>query len=265
MGYLDRYLFAPPQLYSYPNDLLHDSVAGNARSQLCHQVYDRSHVPCLQSDDDGDKCLVLFFHGNNESLSNLGWYLNLLSDVYDGTAIAMEYSGYWAEGGNTSSEVTFLMAERFTSACIRFESLGRQRPIILVGYSLGAAIALHVADLHRNDSFPHGIHVIAPFYSALSVVFGRTSWSLYLSSLYWLFDQLVAKTPVLRQNHRIQISHGSADDVIPVVHGRSLAQIAYAHSRRTSNYTEIPEATHATIRLFEECYTDSKVLFFGQH
>ena len=128
---------------------------------------------------------------------------------------------------------------------------------------MGSAIALHVADVHRNDTFPHGTHLIAPFYSALSVVFGRSNWSLYLTSFYYLFDALVAKTPVLRQGHRIQISHGGSDTVVPAVHGRSLANLARNHSRKFSSYTEIPEGTHQSIRLFEDIYSDSKQLFFG--
>jgi predicted esterase len=258
---LDKYIYAPPELYTYPDRLYDDGIDGNVNTDLVTNVFDRSKVPCLQSDTDGEKCLVLFFHGNNEHLPNLGWYLNLLAEYYDGTSIAMEYPGYARNYGDCSTAKTFECAEKFTAACIRQEMLTRQRPIILVGYSLGCAIALHVADVHRNDSFPHGIQIIAPFYSALSVVLARSNFGLYFTSLYYLLDAMCAKTPVLRQGHRIAIAHGGSDEVIPVTHGRSLAKIAYVHDRKLSQYTEVPEASHSSIRLFEDIYIDAAKLF----
>jgi pimeloyl-ACP methyl ester carboxylesterase len=154
------------------------------------------------------------------------------------------------------------MADQFTSAAIRIESLYRNRPILLVGYSLGAAIALHVADLHRRDAFPHGILLLAPFYSALSVVLAHSYTSLMLAPAYYPLDALVARTPVLRQNHRICIAHGGSDEVVSVAHGRMLASIAFRVNRSRSRYVEIPDASHLTIRLEASVYEDARSLFF---
>jgi pimeloyl-ACP methyl ester carboxylesterase len=96
----------------------------------------------------------------------------------------------------------------------------------------------------------------------LSVVLAHSYSALMLTPAYYPVDALVARTPVLRQSHRICIAHGGSDEVVSVAHGRMLASIAFRVNRKKSRYIEVPDATHLTIRLEADVYADARQLFF---
>jgi len=125
-------------------------------------------------------------------------------------------------------------------------------PVVLVGYSLGCAIALHAADAHRTDSFPQATLLMAPFVSAAAVVLAPRSWLLNLTSIYSPWDVFSMRTAALRNGHTLFVAHGGADEVIPVAHGRAIAQWAAQHAPKRVAFLEVPDATHATLRLHIE-------------
>jgi pimeloyl-ACP methyl ester carboxylesterase len=93
---------------------------------------------------------------------------------------------------------------------------------------------------------------MAPFVSAASVVLAPRSWMLGLTSLYSSFDVFAMRTAALRNGHTLFVAHGTADEVIPVSHGRAIAQWAAQHAPDRVAFLEVPDATHASLRLHIE-------------
>jgi hypothetical protein len=199
---------------------------------------------------------VIYSHGNAEALNTLGWYIREVSALLQANVFAYEYEGYYKDHRHsTTPEPTeaacFRNSEKFVDAIKNISPY----PIVLLGYSMGAAVTLHAAQVHRDQDTPHAVVLLAPFVSAVSTVLARKSFMVNLSPLWAWPDVFVMRSAALEQGHATFIAHGTADDVIPVSHGQAIARWVMKHSSR-SKFVEIPEATHASIRLFKDMYQD---------
>jgi pimeloyl-ACP methyl ester carboxylesterase len=199
---------------------------------------------------------VVYSHGNAESLSTLGWYIRELSNVLQSNVYAYEYEGYYVDARKTeavepSEEACFANSEKFVAALLKRSSL----PVILFGYSMGSAVTLHAAQVHKGHAVPHAVVLLAPFVSAASTVLARKSFMISVSSLWSWSDVFVMRSAALEQGHATFIAHGTIDEVIPVSHGQAIARWVEKHSSRTK-FVEMADATHGSIRVSPRVYQD---------
>jgi alpha-beta hydrolase superfamily lysophospholipase len=212
--------------------------------------------------------VVVFSHGNSENIVTSAWFAAELSRLFAADVYSLEYPGYFThhEGHPTvqpSEAGCFDASSVFVGELARVERERRGLPVVLVGYSLGCAITLHAADVHRKDDFPSAVLLLAPFVSAASVVLAPQTWMLSLTGIYAPFDVMCMRTAALRNGHTLFIAHGSNDEVIPVSHGRAIASWAAKHSPKDVAFLEVPDATHASLRLHAEVY-EAFLQFLGQ-
>jgi len=151
----------------------------------------------------------------------------------------IDYPGYGVNGGTPTQK------NNREGVLFAIEALTKQQPtvkhIFLLGQSLGAAVAIDVA----NTIKPQAMILISPFTSLADmsqVVFGQT-WTWLLQS--FLLDPYNSQDTLseLRHNHphmHVTIIHGDRDQVVPVQMGRQLAQ----ENHSWINYEEIRNEGH---------------------
>ena len=179
-----------------------------------------------------DSPAVIFFHGNGENLETMrmsGLYSDL--DRLGVAYLAVDYPGYGNSGGSPSE------ASLVEAAVAGFDELGRRfpgRPRVVCGWSLGAAVAVQLAG--RGTGELDGLMLLSPW-TDLPALAGQhfPGWmvSLLLRERY---DSL-AVAP--RLSLPTLVIHGREDRIIPVQHGRRLAEALPAAS-----YLEVPGAGH---------------------
>ena len=253
--YIETQLFQPPRpLLHYPYGLAKDEDCHV--SELCLRIYEQTGVPSVCHLHPNPLYTVVYSHGNAESLNTLGWYLREVSSLLQANVFAYEYEGYFVDHRRSQTPqpteaACFSSAEKFLDAIKDVSPY----PIVLLGYSMGAAVTLHAAQVHKQHKMPHAVVLLAPFVSAASTVLARRSFMVSLSPLWSWPDVFVMRTAALEQGHATFIAHGSNDNVIPVAHGQAIARWVDKHSKRCK-FVEIPEADHASIRLFKDLYQD---------
>lgn len=266
--YISSLLFKPPKpLLLYPLDFT-ESLDKTWITDECFNAWDACSIPNICCKHDSPKYTIIYSHGNNENLLTLRWYVEELSKIMQADVYAFEYPGYYKKLVNDSQlecseELCFRDAERFVEHIKRISSL----PVILFGYSMGCALTLHCASVHKEQDFPHAVVLLAPFVSAASVVLAPGERTLALQPLWSPFDVFVMKSSALTQGHRIFIANGGLDTIVPPAHGAALARWAGKHGHST--YLNVPEATHSTIRIFADVYEQLQLFLenidFSEH
>ena len=159
---------------------------------------------------------MIFFHGNGENLETLKWtglYDRLMTLGFP--VLVVDYPGYGRSTGLPSEKSLKSTAEE---ALIWMGNRYPDRPIVPCGWSLGAALALHLARVGASQV--QGVIAISPWTSLKAVAeihFPRWLVSMGLGESYdslGLADQI--DIPAL-------VIHGAADRIIPVQQGRRLA------------------------------------------
>ncbi len=177
--------------------------------------------------------LVLFFHGNGENLQTLEWsglferWREL--DVY---AVAVEYPGYGKSGGSPSEGglVAGGLAA-FDWAAGRFPD----RPLVVAGWSLGAAVALQVAAARPDRSA--GLVAMSAWTRLADVASAHFPTLLVRLLVREEYDSIAAAERVRCPS---LVVHGGRDSIIPIDHGRRIAEAL----GRQARWLEIDGAGH---------------------
>ena len=160
--------------------------------------------------------VVLYLHGNGENLETLR-----LSGLFENfgnlgaSVLAIDFPGYGRSTGDPGEEA--LVA----SGLAAYDALAErfpQRPLHLVGWSLGAAVAVQTAAA-RQDQLA-GLVLLSPWHDLLSVASRHYPEFLVRSVLRDRYDSGAAAAGIERP---VLIVHGAADDLIPATEGRRLA------------------------------------------
>ena len=186
---------------------------------------------------------VAFFHGNGENLETMrmaGTFeeLGRLRVAW----IAMDYPGYGRSTGSPSEEGVMAGADAAV-AWLRERHPGR--PIVLCGWSLGAATAIGTAA--RHPEHVRGLIALSPWTSLPDV--GRLHFPGFMvsSMLREKYDSLAAakkvRVPAL-------VIHGELDNLIPAAQGR---EVAGALSAR---WVPVPSAGHNDLLARGEVWTE---------
>lgn len=211
------------------------------------------YVPPREADDPKtppDNLWLMF--GGNGSLA-LFWNDTVQNTPDDGAGfILLDYPGYGFCEGDPSPQSILESAEGVVGAVAGWMDTSKEklldRPVRLMGHSLGTGVALDFATRHKIDR----IILFAPFTSframANRVVSPMFSWMLryHVDSLAALKHISEADSPP-----KIIVIHGAADDIVPVEMGREMK----AKFPDLVEYKEIRDANHVNVLDGAEKYT----------
>ncbi|MEM8694803.1 MAG: alpha/beta fold hydrolase [Pseudomonadota bacterium] len=158
----------------------------------------------------GDRPILLLFHGNAASASSmLRWFAPLAEAGFG--IVAAEYRGYSGNPGTPSQDGIAYDADAFLTLA---ETLARDRPVIVIGHSLGGGVAFDLSRRARLDA----LVTIGTFTSIedMAPAWGR---GLVPDS----YDNLSA---VRAADEPVFLIHGRRDSVVPFDHSERLARAA---------------------------------------
>jgi pimeloyl-ACP methyl ester carboxylesterase len=162
--------------------------------------------------------LVLFFHGNGENLETVRW-----SGLFEefgrlGVAVlAADFPGYGRSTGTPSEDGLTATGE---AAVAWARKNHPDRPLVVCGWSLGAALAIATVDRHPEEV--HGLIALSP-------------WTTLAEAAAEIFPAFAVKA-MLREHYdsrsaarRIRVPalvvHGERDDLIPAGQGEEIASV----------------------------------------
>ncbi len=159
---------------------------------------------------------VLFFHGNGENLAtmHMSGLFEVLSQI--GVAwMAIDYPGYGRSSGTPTEAGVRAAAE---AAVTWMREHHPDRPLVLCGWSLGAAAAIGTAARHPEV---RGLIALSPW-TTLSDAARRLFPAFVVQGLLReTYDSLAAT----REIHMpALVVHGEQDNLIPVEHGKAIAE-----------------------------------------
>jgi uncharacterized protein len=177
----------------------------------------------------GDKPLVVYFHGNGDTLS---WRTNrdrLL--VADGTGLlAISYRGFEGSSGNPSETGFHLDADAaYEFAASRVPS----NSIVLWGHSLGTGVAVQLAAERRVKA----LILEAPYTSVADIAAMRYP---FVPIRLLLKDQFRSDLRISHVTAPVLVLHGELDDIIPIQYGRRLYELAHNPKR----FMSFPKGGH---------------------
>lgn len=256
--YIEECLFLPPKpLLKY----LGNETLADFMTPLTTLIYEATGVPSICVPYPGATMWYIYSHGNNENLESAIPFVRELSVELRATVFVYEYPGYFhTEPPVVPSEaLAYRAAEAYVKAIKQLAPF----PVILIGYSMGCALALHAAEANRvtrtgplvfgcrknkdNDGFPYAVVLIAPFVSAASVVLAREKSYLFFTPLWQPVDVFALKHAALVHGQPTFVASGVDDAVIPWVHGETIATISakFGHTQ----FLKVPNATHKSVRV----------------
>ena len=186
---------------------------------------------------------VVFFHGNGENLETMR-----MAGTFEELArlrvawMAVDYPGYGRSTGKPSEEGVLAGADAAV-AWLRERHPGR--PLVLCGWSLGAATAIGTAA--RHPEHVRGLIALSPWTSLQDVARLHFPGFMVKSMLRERYDSLAAakkvRVPAL-------VIHGEVDNLIPAAQGK---EVAAALSAR---WVPIPSAGHNDLLARDEVWTE---------
>lgn len=182
---------------------------------------------------------IVWFHGNGELVDDL---LPLgVRYASEGLGfVAMEYRGYGRSAGATPTEPgLYADAERLLLALERERGARgapeARAPLVVVGYSLGSAIAAELAARGRGDRFV----LVAPFTSITDIASRLAPLLPARLILTERFDTL-AKAPSFQRP--LLVIHGADDELVPFDMG-----YAVAGAVKGARLVTVPSGHHADV------------------
>ena len=159
---------------------------------------------------------IVYFHGNGGSLSGAIIETRRMAEAGYGLML-VEYRGY---GGNPGepAEQGFYNDGRAAMSYLAATGL-EPGQVILAGHSLGSGVATHLA-----SEYPVRAVVLSAPYTTLQDVAAERMWWLPVRLL--MHDRFDSLAKVATLETPLLVVHGTQDDLIPVGHGRTLADTA---------------------------------------
>ena len=205
------YLFQE-KFYIYPDkEYISPKNAGIPKfKEIYINAYDGIKIRTWFIEGNKDKPLILFFHGNKSQNSE---YASGMIDYIrqDFGIMMMDYREFGNMDGKFNQENIFNDAK---SSFDYLKNNYKDREIIVMGYSMGTALASYLAGV-RN---PNKVVLIAPFYSLKelakekNIPFGSKVLKNELPSYKYIKDF----------KKKLLIMHGNKDTLIPYHHSQRL-------------------------------------------
>jgi hypothetical protein len=196
--------------------------------------------------------VVLFFHGNGENLETLR--RSGLFEQLGGLGVAVlasDYPGY-GRGSGVPSEEGLLATGDAAVAWAR--QTHPQRPLVVCGWSLGAALAIATVDRHAEE---------------VGGLIALSAWTTLEEVAVKLFPAFAVKM-MLRERYdsrsaarRIRVPalvvHGEHDDLIPVEQGEEIASVLGGAAR----WVRVRGAAHNDLLGHREVWEEMKRFLSG--
>ena len=165
-----------------------------------------------------DKGAVLFAHGSGRNLSHAGGNLRRWRDALGTAVLGIDYPGYGRSSGTPSEESCYAAANAAFDWLVREKGIDA-KDVVLVGESMGGAIAVELASRHDCRM----LILLGAYTSFPDIAQKQFFWLPTRHMVSMQFDNLgkiaTVRTPVF-------VAHGMADDVVPFAHGAALADAA---------------------------------------
>ena len=189
--------------------------------------------------------VVLFFHGNGENLETLRWS-RLFEELGElGVAVVVpDFPGYGRSSGVPTEHGLFATGDSGLAWARRKHP---RRPLVVCGWSLGAAVAIATVDRHPE---------------AARGLIALSAWTTLAEVAVKLFPEFAVKM-MLREHYdsrtaarRIRIPalvvHGERDGLIPVAQGREIGSLLGGPTR----WVEVPGAAHNDLLAHREVWQE---------
>ncbi|WP_430408318.1 alpha/beta hydrolase [Kordia sp.] len=158
------------------------------------------------------KGVLIYFHGNAQTLEYWGKWAEELSKRYQYDVVLMDYRGFGKSTGKRSFDAMLADGMLFYDYC---KTKFPEEQITIFGRSLGGAFATHVATKTNSKRL-----VLESTFTSVYEIASKRFWFLPLN---WLL-----KYPFQNDQNIQQISiptyfiHGTEDAVVPYEHGKTL-------------------------------------------
>lgn len=154
---------------------------------------------------------VLVTYGNGSSAVGCSHYADDIQKLANWDVFILEYPGYADRPGRPTQKTIF------SAATEALQLLDSNRPVYLVGESLGTGVAAYLAGTYSNRIA--GVVLIAPFTRLADAAAIHYSWL----PVHWLLVDRFPSEVFLRQYHGpVGIIVGGCDRVVPEELGRRL-------------------------------------------
>jgi uncharacterized protein len=176
-----------------------------------------------------DKPLVVYFHGNGDTLS---WRTNRdRSLVADGTGLlAVSYRGFEGSSGSPSETGFHLDADAAYAFAARRVPTDR---IVLWGHSLGTGVAVQLAAERKVEA----LILEAPYTSVVDIAAMRYP---FVPVRLLLKDQFRSDLRIGQVTAPLLVLHGERDDIVPIRYGQRLYELAHDPKR----FVSFPKGGH---------------------
>jgi uncharacterized protein len=190
---------------------------------------DGEHVIAWHVAPQGEKPVVLYFHGNGGSLA---WRAErFLALTEDGTGLlALSYRGYGGSSGRPTE--AGLIADGFAAYAFAAERYPAAR-IALWGESLGSAVAVALA-----AEKPVARIVLEASFTSIADVAAQIYW--FLPARLLIKDPFRSDLRVGKVKAPVLVLHGERDEVVPIAFGERL----YALIDAPKEFVRFPTAGH---------------------
>jgi fermentation-respiration switch protein FrsA (DUF1100 family) len=180
----------------------------------------------------GAKRGVLYCHGNAGNVSHRAGGLARWADTLDSSVLMFDYPGFGRSTGSPSERSCYAAGEAAWTWLTGEQRIAPE-DVTLIGASLGGAVATDLAREHGCRA----LVLIKAFTSIPDMAYSRFPW---LPARYFVrhrFDNL-SKLPFVRRP--TFVVHGTADRVVPFVHGERL----FAAANEPKEFFAIPDNDH---------------------
>jgi pimeloyl-ACP methyl ester carboxylesterase len=206
--------------------------------------------------------VAVFLHGNGENLETMrrsGLFDRLRRMAV--VTLAVDYPGYGRSAGRTTEEGVIASA----SAVLAWaREQHPERPVVLVGWSLGAAAALGAAarDDGEDGGEVAGVAALSPWSRLEDVAAVHFPRFLVGWAVRERYDSLAATRTIAARGVPTLVIHGGRDTIIPVEQGRRIAETlreGYPASLQDpggtqTTWLEVPEAGHNDLLGYPEVW-----------
>lgn len=172
-----------------------------------------------------DRPVLLVLHGNASSARDaIDWFAPAIDEGYG--VVAADYRGYSANPGEPSEPGLAADADAFLSYA---RTLAGDRPVWIVGHSLGGGVAMSLAE----RDVPDVLVTIGTFTRLRDMVSGLTR--AMVPDAYRNLDRARTGTAPWF------LIHGLVDDVVPASHGQALHALAGEAGRTGASFPIVGE------------------------
>lgn len=231
------YLFTTMMLLTFQEQLIfrseslpqdHVFTAEIPFEELFIKASDGAVLNGLHYKQENPKGVLIYFHGNAQTLEYWGKWTEELSKRYQYDVVVMDYRGYGKSTGKRSHKAMLADGLLFYEYC---KTKFSEDQITIFGRSLGGAFATHVAKQSNAKSLL--------LESTFTNVYDIASKRFWFLPLKWLLQY-----PFQNDENIAQISmptyiiHGTEDGIVPYEHGQKLYKKSGSGTKKIYTITD---------------------------